>query len=227
MASGIYRIKNVENGHSYIGSAKNIAGRWRSHLNTLRTRKKSPPKLQKAWDKYGEAAFVFEVVELCAVSDLLTREQFYIDSERPYYNTRKEARSNIGIRWSAETNAKKAAAFAKYTVNGVTGSVKSLTEHFGVVSYGTAWTRVNRGCSVEYAVLTPVVSKQEIGRRAAKTHKRNGTHPLEKPMTAFGVTAPFRVLVSMFSTMGVKSVRQRILRGASLEDALTTPKRVW
>lgn len=225
MKSGIYRIRNTVNGHAYIGSAKNVRYRWANHVKALTCHKKSPPKLQNAWDKYGADAFEFELVEACPVEDLLTREQFHIDKEQPEYNTRLLAWSNAGIRWSDETNSKKAAYYAVHTVAGVTGSVKTLAEHFGVVSYGAACARIQRGSSVEFAVLTPPASRQEIGRRTARTHKRNGTHPSSKPLTAFGVTAPLYKLVAQFSTMQVKSVRQRIARGASVEDALTKPKR--
>ena len=226
MKSGIYRIKNVVNGHAYIGSAKNIAQRWRSHTHALRTGGKAPPKLQRAWDKYGEAAFIFEVVVYCPDDMLLALEQQHIDAESPYYNTRPVAHSNQGVRWSEETNRKKHDRHRIHTVRDVTGSIKDLALHFGVVSYETAWTRVHRGMSVDQAVLLPLVSKSEVGKRTAATHAAKGTHGRDKPLTAFGVTAPLYKLVPMFSSLSVKTVRQRIIRGMDVESALTKPKRV-
>jgi group I intron endonuclease len=227
MTSGVYRIYNVANGHAYIGSAVNVKSRWAAHRHTLRTKGKSPPKLQRAWDKYGESAFVFSVVELCDKDQLLAREQHFIDLEKPYYNTRQVAHSNFGVRWSAETNNRKGRVRNTFTVRGVTGSVRELSEHFGVVSQYTARSRMDRGATPEEAVTAPIASKQTMGSRAAASHKRNGSHPMAKPLTAFGVTAPLYKLVPMFATMGIKSVRQRIARGVDVETALTAPKRGW
>ncbi len=225
MKSGVYRIRNIVNQHCYIGSAVNIAQRWRSHLCALKNHKKAPPKLQNAWGKHGESAFSFEVIIYCDASDCLIEEQKAIDREKPYYNTRQIAESNIGVKWSEETNRKKHERHRIHTVNGITGSIKDLAERFAVVSYGTAWTRVKRGMSVADAVLTEKVSSSEIGKRTVATHAKNGTHGREVPLTAFGVTAPLCKLAPMFSTMSIKSVRQRILRGMDVESALTKPKR--
>ena len=228
MASGIYRIRNTVNGHAYIGSAANIARRWTAHRHALRHHKKSPPKLQRAWDKYGESAFVFEVVLECPADELLTHEQAAIDAEAPYYNTRSQAHSNFGARWSAEANRAKGRPKLQYTVRGVTGSITELAERFGIVSPKVARTRLERGADPETAFCTPRVSRQESGRKAARTHRANGSHPSQKLLTAFGVEAPLATLVEKFAPgMQVKTVRQRLLRGMSPEAALTTPKRVW
>lgn len=227
MRSGVYRIRNTTNNHCYVGSAVNIDQRWRAHRHALRKHGKAPPKLQHAWDKYGESAFAFEVVEVCSREDTLVCEQFYIDLEKPYYNTRPMAHSNLGVRWSDEVNRKKHDRHRVHSVLGVTGCIKELAEHFAVVSYETAWTRVSRGMSVGDAVLTPIISKQQTGRNTARKHRSSGTHPREKEVTAFGVTAPLYKLVPLFSEMSVSSVRQRITRGATIEAALTEPKRTW
>ena len=228
MASGIYRIRNTVNGHAYIGSAANIARRWTAHRHALRHHKKAPPKLQRAWDKHGEAAFVFEVVLECPAEELLTHEQAAIDAEAPYYNTRAQAHSNFGVRWSEETNRAKGRPKLQYTVRGVTGSITELAEHFGIVSPKVARSRLERGADLETAFCLAPASHQERGRRAARTHRANGSHPSQKPLQAFGVKAPLAALVEKFAPgMQVKTVRQRMLRGMSVEAALTTPKRAW
>ena len=228
MASGIYRVRNTVNGHTYIGSAVNIARRWAAHRHALRHHKKAPPKLQHAWDKYGENAFTFEVVLECRVDELLAHEQAAIDAEAPYYNTRTEAHSNLGVRWSEATNRAKGRPKLQYTVRGVTGSITELAERFGIVSPKVARTRLERGADPEAAFCTPRVSRQECGRKAARTHRSNGSHPGQKPLIAFGVEAPLAALVEKFAPgMQVKTVRQRLLRGMSPEAALTTPKRAW
>jgi len=220
MASGIYKITNTATGSCYIGSAVDIRARWRSHKSALNTHRKAPPKLQRAWDKYGERVFEFTVLLLCAPENLLVYEQACIDAFSPRYNTRKTAESNLGVTWSAETNRKKHDRHRVHTVRGVMGCVKDLAAHFGVVSYGCATSRIRRGASVEEAVLAPKVSKQEIGRRAARTHATRGTHPRGKLFTAFGTTDYLKNLVHRYSTSEYETVRMRIRRGMTLEQAL-------
>lgn len=60
---GIYKIINVVNNKFYIGSAVNFSRRKTRHFSELRTNKHNNSKLQNAWNKYGEDAFVFAVVE--------------------------------------------------------------------------------------------------------------------------------------------------------------------
>lgn len=76
---GIYKILNITNGKYYVGSSVNINGRWLKHKALLRHNKHENPKLQNAWNKYGEESFSFEIIEECEKEKLLNREQFYID----------------------------------------------------------------------------------------------------------------------------------------------------
>ena len=59
----IYRITNMANGKYYIGSADSFARREWQHKYALRRNEHKNPRLQAAWNKYGEEMFVFEVVE--------------------------------------------------------------------------------------------------------------------------------------------------------------------
>lgn len=224
MLSGVYEIVNIVSGSRYVGSAINLKMRFRSHKHALRNHKKSPPKLQRAWDKYGEEAFQFNVLVECAPENTLEYEQLAIDAYKPEYNTRAEAKSNLGIRWSAETNAKKSARHNKHIVRGVLGSISSLARHFGVVPSATALHRhKHRGMTIEEAVTTPLVDKKEIGRRAAATHKLHGTHPAQRLETVNGVTGMLRDLVARFSTVSARCVRTRLQRGWTVEKAVLTP----
>jgi hypothetical protein len=225
MTSGVYRILNLQTKSAYVGSAVNVDARWRSHKHSLRHLKKSPPKLQRAWDKYGEQAFVFEVLLRCAVKDLLSYEQRAIDALRPNYNTRLTAESNLGVRWSEETNAKKRVRHEVHVVRGVRGSISSLARYFGAVGRHVAVHRVSRGWAVEDAVTLLPESKQDTGAKTARRHAANGTHPRHKFETFDGVTAPVRALVERFSIVSYSCVIRRRALGWSLESALTTPKR--
>ena len=63
MKMGIYKIINVVNNKFYVGSAVNFSRRKTRHFSELRNGRHNNKKLQNAWAKYGEAAFVFVVVE--------------------------------------------------------------------------------------------------------------------------------------------------------------------
>lgn len=60
----IYRITNMANDHFYIGSAESFERRTWQHKYALRRGEHKNPKLQAAWNKYGEEMFVFEVLEI-------------------------------------------------------------------------------------------------------------------------------------------------------------------
>lgn len=59
----IYRITNMANNKFYIGSALSFERRSWQHKYDLRRGKHKNPRLQAAWNKYGEDMFVFEVLE--------------------------------------------------------------------------------------------------------------------------------------------------------------------
>ena len=104
--SGIYQIANIVNGKRYIGSAVNIAQRWRQHRCELRKGRHNPI-LQNAWRKYGPEAFSFSTLEVVEdVKDLIAREQHYIDCLRPEYNAVKVAGSNLGLKLSEEARSR-------------------------------------------------------------------------------------------------------------------------
>lgn len=60
MIGFIYRILCVPTNESYIGQTVDINRRKNKHFGTLRGNKHENPKLQNAWNKYGEENFSFE-----------------------------------------------------------------------------------------------------------------------------------------------------------------------
>jgi group I intron endonuclease len=110
--SGIYEIRNVTNNKVYIGSAVNIKGRWSRHTHNLRKGDHHSKPLQRSWDKYGEEAFSFTVLEY--VEDrtkLLEHEQRYLDTIKSYdrqfgYNILRVAGSSLGFKQSEESRKK-------------------------------------------------------------------------------------------------------------------------
>jgi group I intron endonuclease len=76
----IYRISCTANNKFYIGSTVNKAQRWARHRKQLRDGTHPNKHMAAAWAKYGEAAFVFEVLEdVAEPAALFAAEQKYLD----------------------------------------------------------------------------------------------------------------------------------------------------
>jgi group I intron endonuclease len=109
--AGVYRIRNLNNDKTYIGSSINVERRFREHRYELTAERHINIKLQRAWKKHGEGAFHFEVIERIADPSLLMpREQHWLDQESPFYNICKFAHSRLGVKASDETRARISAA---------------------------------------------------------------------------------------------------------------------
>lgn len=90
IGSGIYQIKNLVNGKSYIGSSNNIKKRWTVHISRLNKNRHANPHLQNAWNKYGKNNFLFEILHEVSECCLVNVEQQYLNNiklnPRRYYN---------------------------------------------------------------------------------------------------------------------------------------------
>lgn len=104
------------NGRRYVGSAVNFSSRWSLHDRQLTTGAHHSKHLQRAWNKYGSESFVFRVLEECEKESLIEREQHYIDTLSPEFNSRPNAASQLGFKMSDETK-KKLSESAKRTRN--------------------------------------------------------------------------------------------------------------
>lgn len=112
-APGIYLIRNRVSGKVYVGSASNLSKRWSRHRKDLRAGKHSNVYMQSAWNKDGEQAFTFSILEIHARVDealLTTSEQFWMDAYQCYrnehgYNLCPVARSSRGRPGKPNPNA--------------------------------------------------------------------------------------------------------------------------
>jgi group I intron endonuclease len=100
--AGIYAIGNTLNGHRYVGQAKNMNTRVRSHVRDLDKgthRTSEDQRLQNAWSEVGREAFKIIVLEIVSDNKAATNyhvrpdnlslaEHFYIN-ERSEYNVDK------------------------------------------------------------------------------------------------------------------------------------------
>jgi len=103
---GIYKIINTTNGRIYIGSAKEFKRRFAGHLRSLRKETHHNKFLQADFNKCGEDAFEFHVVEVMPGNNRNKRlriEQKYIkeyfDNQQQCYNFHKKSLRRKGP-WS-------------------------------------------------------------------------------------------------------------------------------
>jgi group I intron endonuclease len=106
--SGIYLLHNLVNGKQYVGSSINLKRRFYSYY--------SPSKLidnryiSNSILKYGHDNFTILILELIEQNDhiktdLINREQYYIDLLKPILNINPTAGSSLGFKHSEETKA--------------------------------------------------------------------------------------------------------------------------
>lgn len=63
-------------------------------------------RIYKAILKYGYSNFTLNILEYCNVSEVILREQYYIDLLKPEYNILPKAGSTLGYKHTEETKAK-------------------------------------------------------------------------------------------------------------------------
>ena len=82
---GIYQIRNLVNNKIYIGSTEDLFYRLGRHLSHLNRKKHENSYLQRAWSKYGQDNFVFEILQFEEDKvNLRESEQRYLDETRCY-----------------------------------------------------------------------------------------------------------------------------------------------
>ena len=128
---GIYGIRNLINGHIYVGkTGMNFGDRWDSHRSLLNNGKHDNPHLQSAWNKYKQDNFEFVVLEDCKVDELSDREQHYIKLYKDLgiaYNIHDggDEGYNLGKHLSDETKQK---IGAKNRINGLGRKASDTTK---------------------------------------------------------------------------------------------------
>ena len=98
--AGIYILENIFNKKIYIGSSSNLTKRKAQHLCALRNNYHRNQHLQSSFNKYGDENFVYQVLVICDIENLLFFEQLILDKYNPQYNKRKIAESNSGHKFS-------------------------------------------------------------------------------------------------------------------------------
>lgn len=113
--TGVYEILNTITKERYVGSASRIGKsnslsgfyvRFEKHKSLLKSNKHYNIHLQRAYNKYGENNFNFNVLSICPPEYCIKLEPWFLDNLKPEYNIRKIADSNKGIKFTAEHKEK-------------------------------------------------------------------------------------------------------------------------
>lgn len=169
--SSIYKIRNKINGKLYIGSAVKISLRWARHRCDLNLNRHQNRLLQRAWNKYGVDAFIFEIIEVVEPAKLIEREQFWLDWLKPIYNLTPTAGNSLGVKHTEETRKRMSLAKQQMTektkkkISEINKGRKHTDEHKAKISKGN----IGRIVSQE--------TKDKIG--AAHKGRKNTTEQIE------------------------------------------------
>jgi hypothetical protein len=80
--AGVYRWTNLLNGKFYIGSSVNLSKRFRDYYSIRfleKEIKKNNSIIYRSLFKHGYSSFSLEILEYCDKSEIISREQYYID----------------------------------------------------------------------------------------------------------------------------------------------------
>lgn len=239
--SGIYQIRNTENGKRYIGSAKCFRVRWAKHSRELLSGGHHSYKLQRAWECYLAEAFTFEILLVCAPHDCLYYEQRFLDTFCPEYNVSPTAGSRLGAKSTEEHRSRISAAHMgktygadrkaqisatsiarnagkKYDLAGERLSIRDASKKFSV-SYNVLQHRIKVCGSLQAAVEHTPADRAEITRLAhAANRSRAGKFIFSGECRSIPEWASF------FS-VSPRSLYKKIRRGMTVEQAIASFRR--
>lgn len=176
-SSGCYEILNTVNGKRYIGQSQNMKKRWTAHRWHLRRGAHHALPLQRAWDKYGEAAFKFLPILTCQKSMLTFYEQQLLDKAKPEYNLCPIAEATRGSKRSPEACA---AISKRMQGNTILKGKKLPPEWCAAISAGlTGGKRTPEQChalSVLHMGVPRSIASREKQSKAMMGQKKSSQH---------------------------------------------------
>ena len=106
--TGVYKITYLNDPSLfYIGSSSFcLKRRLAEHRCRLRKNQHHSKYMQNIFNKHGENIFSYEIIENCLPKDCLIREQYWIDTLKPKFNTLPTAGSQLGSKKSNECKKK-------------------------------------------------------------------------------------------------------------------------
>lgn len=178
MNSGIYQIKNLSTGMSYIGRTVDWSARKRRHLSDLRSGVHMNPRLQHSWSSRTEQDFEFKLVWPESTDNLEELESFVLeecfDTGRLYNAHKNSVGGFLGQKHSEETKRKwgnarrgrKMPEIAKARQIESRKTSSSWSEH-------QAWMQTPEAIADRCAKA----ATSEIRAKAVATRKANGHEP--------------------------------------------------
>lgn len=109
MKTGIYIIRNLDNGKVYIGQSTDIAQRLRHHKRMLLKGEHPNSLMQRSYDAHG-GRFSFKILEACEEAQLDERERYWIsyyDSMNRDRGYNRESGGHDGKHWSEDSKEKR------------------------------------------------------------------------------------------------------------------------
>ena len=95
---GVYKITNTVTGDFYIGRSKNVKNRWACHKCPSTWNKCPNNPMYLDMHQYGVDKFVFEILEEAEPEKLKEKEQQFIETLKPTYNSNNAKGFNIDRR---------------------------------------------------------------------------------------------------------------------------------
>ena len=178
MNSGIYQIKNLSTGMSYIGRTIDWPARKRRHLSDLRAGRHKNPRLQHSWASRTEQDFEFKLVWPEAIEQLEELESFVLeecfDTGRLYNAHKNSVGGFLGQKHSEETKRKWADARRGTTMSDIAKQRQAETRATSV-----AWeTHIENMQKPEtVAKRCAMAAKPEVRAKALATRTANGHFP--------------------------------------------------
>lgn len=216
--SGVYRLTNLVNKKTYVGSSVDLRKRFHVYYSTARL-STSNMAIYKALLKYGHSNFSLEILEYCEPDKAISKEQKYIDLLNPPYNLNPIAGSTLGYKHSEE-------ALAKLSAN-MTARMTGRTV--------SDETRANLSAAATGRVLTPEerakISAARTGIKFTDEHRAK----LSESMTAIngvsvvitnietGVTEEFPTMTEAGAFLGVSrtTIKKVVVSGKVFRNSYT------
>ena len=103
---GIYVIRRIGSGDSYVGQSVNIRKRWVTHRQDFKKNRHASKHMQRIFNKHGADIFEYSILEKCSVDELTARESFWMEKLQPKYNVCQAAGSCLGLKYGESTRQK-------------------------------------------------------------------------------------------------------------------------
>lgn len=200
--------------------------RWYRHRHALKKGIHHSKALQRAWDKYGEEFFEFEMIEqfytVCDV-DILAKEQYWIEALNSYgggYNTCPVAGRTSGFKMSDTNiaNMKAAKAGKRFPAHGLAMAIAVNAARFAE----------NREAAAKLGVRTVVVISDKHRENLRKSHL--GIKPTQESLkkrsaSLTGKKRSPETLARMSAAQQIANIppQERARRADSLEQTRRMP----